>query len=358
MSRLSPLALLPLACVFTLGATASRAHGDLPPPKGAPAPAAPAAPAAPKAPDVVKERTFRFTYETKIAKPADGAKRLDAWIPLPLEDALQSVAAVDVVAQVDGKYVPHEVTKDEPYGNRMVHVGLDAPKGELTLRWSATITRRLDEGQGTGPVLDRFKQADNLVPIDGLAAQLAKDLGLDKSDVAVGDRARKLYDDVLHTMQYDKVAPGYGRGDFDRACKVGKGNCTDFHAKFTGIGRAAGIPVRFTMGIPMSTEKAGTAGGYHCWAHFHDGKAWTPVDISEAQKLLGKDDAKAQWFFGHLDADRVALTVGRDLTLSPKQAGKPLLFFAYPYVEVDGAIVDVPKEARSFTWTERVAGTK
>ena len=318
-------------------------------------PAPPPAAAAPDASAPVAERTFRFTYETKVAKPADGAKRLDAWIPLPLEDDLQAVADVAVVAQVDGKDVPFEITKDEPYGNRMVHVGLDAPKGELTLRWSATITRKLDAGQGKGPVLDRFKQADNLVPIDGQAAQLAKDLGLDKSDVAVAERARKLYDDVLHTMQYDKVAEGWGKGDFDRACKVGKGNCTDFHAKFTGIGRAAGIPVRFTMGIPLSTEKTGTAGGYHCWAHFHDGKAWTPVDISEAQKLLGKDDAKAQWFFGHLDADRIALTVGRDLTLSPKQAGKPLLFFAYPYVEVDGAIVNVPKEARAFTWTDAPA---
>lgn len=351
MSRLSTLAILPLACVLTLGGAASRALADLPPPKGAPAPAAPPAPK----PAAVPERTFRFTYATTVAKPADGAKRLDAWIPLPLEDAIQSVSMDEVVAQVDGHDVPFEITKDEPYGNRMVHVGLDAPKGELKLRWTATITRRLDAGQGAGPVLDRFTQADHLVPIDGLAAQLAKELGLDKSEVPVGDRARKLYENVLTSMHYDKVAEGWGKGDFERACKVGKGNCTDFHAKFTGIARAAGIPVRFTMGIPLDTSPTGTAGGYHCWAHFHDGKVWTPVDISEAQKLLGKDDAKAQWFFGHLDADRVALTVGRDLTLSPKQAGAPLLFFAYPYAEVDGASVTIPKEARSFTWSDVAA---
>lgn len=350
MSRRLPLAILPFACVLTLGAAA---FGDLPPPNRPPQPPAP--PDAPQAPEPAKERAFRFTYEAKFAKPADGAKHLDAWIPLPLEDALQTVAMDEVVARVGGQDVPFEITKDEPYGNRMVHVGLDAPKDDLTLRWTATITRRLDAGQGTGPVLDRFKQADNLVPIDGLAAQLAKELGLDKADVPVSDRARSLYDEVLHSMQYDKVAEGYGRGDFERACKIGKGNCTDFHAKFTGIGRAAGIPVRFTMGIPLGTAKEGTAAGYHCWAHFHDGKAWTPVDISEAQKLLGKDDAKAQWFFGHLDPDRLALTVGRDLTLSPKQAGPPLLFFVYPYAEVDGVVVNVPKEARTFTWAEPVA---
>ena len=29
-------------------------------------------------------------------------------------------------------------------------------------------------------------------------------------------------------------------------------------------------------------------------------------------------------------------TLGRDLTLQPKQAGGPLNYFIYPYVEVDG----------------------
>ena len=156
-------------------------------------------------------------------------------------------------------------------------------------------------------------------------------------------------------MQYDKVADGWGKGDFNRACEVGKGNCTDFHAKFTGVARAGGIPVRFTMGMSLSPKPKDSGKGYHCWAHWHDGKTWKPVDISEAQKLLGKDDAKAQWFFGHLDADRLALSVGRDLTLAPKQAGKPLLFFVHPYVEVDGVEAKDPKAAdnRLFTWENR-----
>lgn len=106
--------------------------------------------------------------------------------------------------------------------------------------------------------------------------------------------------------------------------------------------------VQFTMGIPMTPEAK--AGGYHCWAHFYDGTSWIPVDISEAQKVVAKDPAKAEWFFGHLDADRISLTVGRDLTLSPKQKGDPLLFFAYPYVEVDGKVGADVKDKRSFTW--------
>jgi transglutaminase-like putative cysteine protease len=298
-------------------------------------------------------RTFRFEYRVTLPAP-EGTKHLDAWIPLPVEDDHQKVADLSVEARTaDGTKVAHEVGADQPYGNRMAHVGIDSPKAGTTFSWTATITRQADEGKGTGPVLDRFKQADVLVPITGRASSLSKEILAGHESDPVGARAKLLYDNVLTTMQYDKQTPGWGKGDFERACDVGKGNCTDFHAKFTGIGRAAGLPVRFTMGIPLSTDKKGAPGGYHCWAHFHDGKTWIPVDISEAQKVNAKDPAKAQWFFGHLDPDRLSLSVGRDLELVPKQKGGPLPFFGYPYVEADGKAVDVPKESRAFAFEDK-----
>jgi transglutaminase-like putative cysteine protease len=294
-------------------------------------------------------RTFVFAYEAKIPAPPEGSRRLDAWIPLPIEDELQQVAGLEIHARVAGKEVAVERTKEATYGNRFAYVGLDAPQGELVLGWTATITRTQDRGQTTGPVHPRFTQADRLLPIDGKAAQLAKDLGVD-SGADVRARGLKIYENVVTTMHYDKVAEGWGLGDFERACDVGKGNCTDFHAKFMGIARAAGIPARFTMGIPMTPDASGTAGGYHCWAHFFDGAHWVPVDASEAQKVVEKDPAKAAWFFGHLDPDRIALTVGRDVDYAPKQRGETPLFIVYPHAEVDGKAVSIPKENRSFTW--------
>jgi transglutaminase-like putative cysteine protease len=192
-----------------------------------------------------------------------------------------------------------------------------------------------------------------MIPVDGLAAKIATELKVDAKDKPVGERAKTIYDSVLHTMVYskdDKVAPGWGKGDFQRACDVGKGNCTDFHAKFMGIARAAGIPARFTMGISLPTDATGKGNGYHCWAHYLDGGHWVPVDISEAQKVLEKDPAKAAWFYGHLDADRVSMTIGRDVTLAPKQQGAPLYHFVFPYAEVDGKTVEIPKDNRGFTY--------
>jgi len=62
------------------------------------------------------------------------------------------------------------------------------------------------------------------------------------------------------------------------------------------------------------------------------GKGWIPVDISEANKNPSLRD----YYFGNLTENRVGFTVGRDLTLVPKQDGSALNFFVYPYVEIDG----------------------
>ena len=62
------------------------------------------------------------------------------------------------------------------------------------------------------------------------------------------------------------------------------------------------------------------------------GIGWIPVDASEA----AKNPVKREYFFGAHDENRVEFSIGRDLTLNPKQAGEPLNYFVYPYAEVDG----------------------
>jgi len=44
------------------------------------------------------------------------------------------------------------------------------------------------------------------------------------------------------------------------------------------------------------------------------------------------------YYFGNLTENRVAFSVGRDIELVPRQNGKPLNYFVYPYVEVDGRV--------------------
>jgi hypothetical protein len=59
-----------------------------------------------------------------------------------------------------------------------------------------------------------------------------------------------------------------------------------------------------------------------------------------------------EYYFGNLTENRVAFSVGRDLTLVPKQDGPPLNFFIYPYVEVDGQPYPAEKVQRKFSYED------
>ena len=155
---------------------------------------------------------------------------------------------------------------------------------------------------------------NKLVPLNDTIREKALKLAAGKSTVR--EKCRAFYDYILSEMTYDKSGKGWGRGDFQHACDVKRGNCTDFHAYFIGLCRNAGIPARFEIGLSVPT-KIGKTGGYHCWAYFWAGKSWVPVDISEADT----HPEKAEYFFGTHCVNRVAISRGSDITLSPKQAG-------------------------------------
>jgi transglutaminase-like putative cysteine protease len=102
------------------------------------------------------------------------------------------------------------------------------------------------------------------------------------------------------------------------------------------MARSAGVPARFAIGLPLSPARSSgetEIKGYHCWAELYvDGRGWVPIDASEAVK----DPARREYFFGHHDENRLELSRGRNLILSPAQQGPTLNFFVDPYAEVDG----------------------
>ena len=180
--------------------------------------------------------------------------------------------------------------------------------------------------------MSRLVAPDSLIPTDGTIKALAVEVTGSKTGTIA--KAKAAYDYLFATMRYDKTGSGWGRGDAVWACESKHGNCTDFHSPFIGMLRADGIPARFDIGFPLPEDKdKGDIAGYHCWAEFYAPQSgWIPVDISEAWKAKQKED----YFFGSVDANRVQLSTGRDVTLSPKQVGPALNYFVYPYVEVDG----------------------
>ncbi|HXM89878.1 MAG TPA: transglutaminase-like domain-containing protein, partial [Candidatus Acidoferrum sp.] len=189
-------------------------------------------------------------------------------------------------------------------------------------------------------------EPNRLVPLTGRIAQVSANLA--ETDATPLQQARVDYEYVTSIMKYDKSGTGWGRGDAVYACDVRHGNCTDFHSLFIGLARAGGIPARFTIGFPIGAANSGEVPGYHCWAEFYSGGVWVPVDASEASKHPALHD----YYFGHLDAARVAFTTGRDLVLRPPQNGRPLNYLIYPYVELDGVALPQKQIKTKFSYAD------
>jgi transglutaminase-like putative cysteine protease len=289
-----------------------------------------------------KVREVEFTYHTELTGISPQAHRVEAWIPLPREDRFQQVSGLRLDSPA------HVEVVDQPSGgNRVAYLSAAAPPSgsiPITIRFKVRRVEEsadIDKAQANTPeptdaAFASYLGPDRLVPIDGQIKLVSAKVG--DRDGSSYQQARAIYDYVIANMSYDKSGQGWGRGDAVYACNVKKGNCTDFHSLFIAIARARGIPARFTIGFPLGAPSAGKIPGYHCWAEFYAGGQWVPVDASEAWK----HPQLRQYYFGNLDADRVAFTMGRDLVLKPRQSGEAVNFLIYPYAQVDGK--PIPKE--------------
>ncbi len=296
-------------------------------------------------------RHFTFHYAFTIKNLAAG-KKVRIWIPAAHSDAFQEVKIVSAKGDLSLKK-----TRGSKFGNEIYFAETaktSQPELHFDIEYDVVRHERVALGPQahvvaaslTGKERQEDLQPDVLVPITGLPADLALKVTQGKSDPL--DKARAIYDYVFTTLKYDKTGTGWGRGDALYACDAKKGNCTDFHSLFIAMARSQGIPARFEIGFPLPADKhSSEIAGYHCWSDFYvEGKGWIPVDISEAWKHPDKKD----YFFGSHDVNRVQFSMGRDLRLNPAQAGKPLNYFVYPYVEVDGQ--EYPNVSLAFSFED------
>src|SRR5581483_9251197 len=205
-----------------------------------------------------KERHFTFHYTFTVRNvPQD--QRLRIWIPMARSDQYQTVRVISKSGDL-----PLQVKQEQAYGNWMLYAEAAKPKlKEYKFAIDYDVVRREEQvlvnGRPTsadrpGRVqLARFLQADRLVPIDGVPAQLAAEQT--KSSTSPLDKAHAIYDYVFKTMKYDKSGTGWGHGDVLWACDSKRGNCTDFHSLFIAMARSQHIPARFEIGFPLPADK-------------------------------------------------------------------------------------------------------
>jgi transglutaminase-like putative cysteine protease len=307
--------------------------------------------------NAARDRHFVFHYSFTV-KNLTAGQPLRVWIPLAHSDAYQDVHVISQKADL-----PLKKTRETEYGNWMLYAETaKATKAEYQFSVDYEVVRREHVARLNGkPVLDgpaekvpkvetaRFLEPDRLVPTTGLPATLAVEQTKGASTQL--QEAHAIYDYVFHTMKYDKSGTGWGHGDTLWACDSKRGNCTDFHSLFISMARSQKIPARFEIGFPLPADRhSAEIAGYHCWSDFYvDSIGWIPVDISEAWKHPELHD----YYFGAHDVNRVQFTVGRDLRVSPPQAGAALNYFVYPYVEVEGK--EYPNVSNSFSFQDEDA---
>jgi transglutaminase-like putative cysteine protease len=297
-------------------------------------------------------RHFTFHYAFSVRNLPAG-KKVRIWIPAAESDAYQEVKVVSAKGDL-----PLKTTRESKYGNQLYFAETSSasqPELHFDIEYEVVRHERVTLVGTAGKVIpaslagierQRDLQPDVLVPTTGLPADLALKVTQGKTQPL--DKARAIYDYVFTTMRYDKTGTGWGHGDVLYACDAKKGNCTDFHSLFIAMARSQAIPARFEIGFPLPPDKhSAEIAGYHCWSDFYiDGRGWIPVDISEAWKHPEKRD----YFFGSHDVNRIQFSMGRDLRLSPSQEGKPLNYFVYPYVEVDGR--EFPNVSLAFSFAD------
>lgn len=295
-------------------------------------------------------RSFEFTYEVSISEIPCDAKMVEVYIPLPSSDDQQTITSYTISANL-----AYTEFVDPTYGNSiLVFKSFKKEPERVNIILNLVVRRRVVtlsefksrfESENPG-ALERYLEPDRLVPIDGPVLTEAHEI----FDENLGDleNMRLFYDHLFTTMSYDKSGTGWGNGDALYACDVRSGNCTDIHSLFIGMARASGIPARFVMGFPLAEEMSeGRIPGYHCWAEFYlQDEGWIPVDISEAIRHPQRRD----YYFGNLDANRIAFTIGRDIVVGDSTSTDTLNYFIYPFVRTDAE--EEPQVEYKFSFRE------
>jgi len=278
---------------------------------------------------------FSFTYHVTVKDLPKDSSKFNLWIPVA-KDTFQQ----DIKDRKISSPVPYKVLKDARYGNEFLFLDFkEIPKRPIDIQIAYQVETkgkrsRFDRASIKNQVEDDFDiylGASRLVVMNDEIKELArKATSRATTDLA---KARGIYDYVIKHMAYDKSGTGWGQGDTMYACNVGKGNCTDFHSLFISLSRVSGIPARFKIGAQIPWDQTEGDIGYHCWAEFYLPQyGWIPVDASEAWK----NSKLKEYYFGSTDPGKFTISMGRDIPLKPKQVGKPINIFIYPYAEVDG----------------------
>ncbi|MBI5103114.1 MAG: transglutaminase domain-containing protein [Nitrospirae bacterium] len=295
---------------------------------------------------MAKERQGIVTIQVNLNAPAD-AKNTRLWVPYPMSDKNQDITGISV----NGNYTGMGVYREPKEGVTSLYAEWKEPVRDRTLTYIFTVKRKevvtRDFPKTELPIsveeLKQYLDNSHLGDAEKRVKEIAAEITKDKKTVL--DKSSAVYNWVVDNMRRDPNVKGCGLYEIDKLLTAKAGKCADIHSVYVTLSRAAGVPAREVYGIRMPRDKEGDITKFqHCWAEFYlPGYGWMVVDPADVLKFeLEKNpapdelNAKRAYFFGAVDENRIALNSGKHVTLNPSQNGGPLLYFMYPYAEIDG----------------------
>ena len=88
-----------------------------------------------------KSRSFTLTYRATVRDIPAGARSLDVWLPVPQTDRNQTIHQLTIDAPG-----PLTIGREGRFGNHCLHIRVDAPRGPVSISWTARVTRRENRG--------------------------------------------------------------------------------------------------------------------------------------------------------------------------------------------------------------------
>lgn len=293
-----------------------------------------------------KEKRGVVTVSVDLNAPS-GAEKVRLWIPYPMSDANQEITDVSV----GGNYTGAGVYRIGKSGAGILYAEWDGASEKRTLTYSFRVSRRevvAKRFSGGELPFSREEFREYLAPTargptDGAVRELAGRITAGRRPVL--EKAGAIYDWIVENMHRDPDVKGCGLGEVEVLLGTLGGKCADISSVFVALARASGVPAREIFGLRLPSGAEGEITRWqHCWSEFYlPGRGWIAVDPADVRKAIltqkiSLEEAKPirEYYFGAVDERRVEFGTGRDLVLTPPQAGGPLNYFMYPYAEADG----------------------
>ncbi|WP_024466344.1 transglutaminase domain-containing protein [Treponema pedis] len=127
------------------------------------------------------------------------------------------------------------------------------------------------------------------------------------------NKVKRIYNYLLNNLDIIPSSPLNSGSSLVNALTEKRADTYDAAILFVSLVRACGIPAQPVAGIIVDVSQTSYS---HWWAEFYlEGFGWVPVDVGMAKAIpfdMGIPQ-KENWYFGNIDAFRVAFSYGKTL---------------------------------------------